>query len=135
LRGGIPKKIVRYSPKIKHFASPKFIGLATLMIRCLCNCLNPTDFLKIFGDGRPKSELFFLPGRLRWALLPKKCYSNSLSGCGSTTQPPIERRTLYHWSVAAHKSHFASVWKCKKSYVWEITKRQRKHKTCTKCNC
>ena len=37
--------------------------------------------------GRPKPELCFLPGRLRWTLLLKKRYGNSLSGCGSNTQP------------------------------------------------
>jgi len=37
--------------------------------------------------GRPKPELCFLPGRLRWTLTPKERYGNSLSGCGSNTQP------------------------------------------------
>ena len=36
--------------------------------------------------GRPKPELCFLPRRLRWTLLPKKLYGNSLNGCGSNTQ-------------------------------------------------
>jgi len=35
--------------------------------------------------GRPKLELCFLPGRLRWTLLPKERYGNSLSGYGSNT--------------------------------------------------
>jgi len=37
--------------------------------------------------GRPKPELCSLPGRLRWTLLPKEHYGNSLSGRGSKTQP------------------------------------------------
>jgi len=37
--------------------------------------------------GRPKPELCFLPGRLRWTLLPKVRYGDSLSGRGSNTQP------------------------------------------------
>jgi len=37
--------------------------------------------------GRPKPELCFLLGQLRWTLLPKERYSNSLNGCGSHTQP------------------------------------------------
>ena len=37
--------------------------------------------------GRPKPELCFLLGRLRWTLLPKESYGNSLSGCASNTQP------------------------------------------------
>ena len=37
--------------------------------------------------GRPKSALYFLPGRLRWMLLPKERCSNSLNGCGLNTQP------------------------------------------------
>jgi len=35
----------------------------------------------------PKFELCFLPGRLRWIPLTKERYGNSLSGCGSNTQP------------------------------------------------
>jgi len=42
--------------------------------------------------GRPKPELCFLPGRLRWTLLPKEHYGNSLSGYGSNTQ-------LYNWGA------------------------------------
>ena len=38
-------------------------------------------------DGRPKPESWFLPGQLRRTLLPKERYGNSLSGCGSNTQP------------------------------------------------
>jgi len=37
--------------------------------------------------GRSKPELCFLPGRLRWTLLPMERCGNSLSGCGSTTKP------------------------------------------------
>jgi len=51
--------------------------------------------------GRSKPGLYFLPGRLRWTLLPKERYGNSLSGCGSNTQPSSWRRTLYHWAIAA----------------------------------
>jgi len=35
--------------------------------------------------GRPKPELCFLPGRLRWTLLPNERYGNSLSGCEHPT--------------------------------------------------
>jgi len=37
--------------------------------------------------GRPKHEMRFLPGRLRWTLLSKECYGDSLSGRGWYTQP------------------------------------------------
>ena len=50
----------------------------------------PHDSFLIFVTaigGRLKPEVCFLPGRLRWTLLPKERYGNSLSGCGSTTQP------------------------------------------------
>jgi len=40
--------------------------------------------------GRLKPELWFLPGRLRWTHLLKERYDDSLSGCGSNTQP-------YNW--------------------------------------
>ena len=36
--------------------------------------------------GRPKPEIRFLPGQLRWTLLPKERYGDSLS-CGWNTQP------------------------------------------------
>jgi len=36
--------------------------------------------------GRPKPELCFLPGRLRWTILPKERYGNALSGCESKHQ-------------------------------------------------
>jgi len=39
-------------------------------------------------DGRPKPQQCFLSGRLRWTLLPKESYSESLSDHGSTTQLP-----------------------------------------------
>jgi len=37
--------------------------------------------------GRPKHEVCFLPGRLRWTLFPVDRYGNSFSGRGSNTQP------------------------------------------------
>jgi len=42
--------------------------------------------------GRPKPELWFLPGRLRWTILLMERYGNSLSGRGSNTQP-------YNWEA------------------------------------
>jgi len=39
------------------------------------------------NSGKPTPELCFLSGRLRWTLLPKEHYGDSLSGRGSTTQP------------------------------------------------
>jgi len=41
--------------------------------------------------GSPKPEICFLLGRLRWTLLPKKRFGDSLSG---TPNLPSERRTL-----------------------------------------
>jgi len=38
------------------------------------------------GD-RPKPEICFFPRRLKWTLLPKERYGESLSGRGSNTQP------------------------------------------------
>jgi len=44
-------------------------------------------FLVMAIGGRPKPELCFLLRQLRWTLLPKERYGNSLSGRGSNTQP------------------------------------------------
>jgi len=49
--------------------------------------------------GRPKLELYFLLGQLRWTLF-------SMEGCGKkavdrTPNLTIERRTLYHWAIVA----------------------------------
>jgi len=46
------------------------------------------------SSGKPTPELCFLPRRLRQTL-PKERYGDSLSGRGSTTQPPIEKRTSH----------------------------------------
>ena len=43
-------------------------------------------FVTVIGS-RPKPELCFLPGRLRWTLLPKECYGDSFSDRRSNTQP------------------------------------------------
>jgi len=68
--------------------------------------------------GRPKPELCFLPGRLRWTLFPKERYGNSLSGCRSNTQPSnwepdTLARTidapLYYWAVAAPNNYFCAM--------------------------
>jgi len=46
-------------------------------------------------SGRPKPELCFLPGWLRWTLLPKECYGDPLSGCVVDWTPnPWEADTL-----------------------------------------
>jgi len=37
--------------------------------------------------GWPKPEFCFMPRQLRWTLLPKERYGNSLNGRGSNTQP------------------------------------------------
>ena len=37
--------------------------------------------------ARPKPEVCFFPGRLRWTLLLKERYGDWLSGCGSKSQP------------------------------------------------
>jgi len=37
-------------------------------------------------SGWPTPEMRFLPEQLRWTLLPKERYGNSLSGRGSNTQ-------------------------------------------------
>jgi len=44
-------------------------------------------------SGMPTPEVCFLPGQLRWTLLPKERNSDSLSGCGSPNLP-IEADTL-----------------------------------------
>ena len=57
--------------------------------------------------GRPKPEIWFLPGQLKWKLLTKEHYSSSLSGRGSNTQhsmwkadilPLSYRRPMLHSS-------------------------------------
>ena len=71
--------------------------------------------------GRPKPELCFLLGRLRWTLLPKERYGNSLVGCGSNTHLPIERQTLFHWAIAApvwlRPLQHCCVWQCINNFV------------------
>jgi len=62
--------------------------------------------------GRPKPELCFLLGQLRWTLLPRERYGNSLSGRGSNTQT-FKRRTLYHWAIAAICRGQHCCWTCK----------------------
>jgi len=52
----------------------------------------------------PKPELY-LPGRLRWTLFPKERYGNSIHSIHSVAVDrspnlPIERRTLYRWTIA-----------------------------------
>jgi len=45
-------------------------------------------FLYLDFDGaRPEPGICSLPGRLRWMLLPKERYGDSLGGRGSITQP------------------------------------------------
>jgi len=51
--------------------------------------------------GRRMPELCFLPGRLRWTILPKERYGESLSGRGSNTQPSNCEADIYQWSFAA----------------------------------
>jgi len=61
------------------------------------------EFLVTAIGGRSKPESCFLPGRLRWTLLSKDRYSNSLSGCGSYTQPSNwEEDTLPLSSLPPH---------------------------------
>jgi len=48
-----------------------------------------------FGDGKPTPELRFLPGRLRWALLPKSAAVIHSAVADRTPKPPIERRTSH----------------------------------------
>jgi len=55
--------------------------------------------LVMSSGGRPKPELCFLPGWLRWTLVPKERYGNSLSGHGSNTQPSTT-------SYTSHCHHF-----------------------------
>ena len=59
--------------------------------------------------GRPKPELCFLPGRLRWTLLHKERYDNSLSGCGSSTQPSKWETNTITELLPSHLS-----WWCRK---------------------
>ena len=58
---------------------------------------NATD---LFYDNWRQAEtpMMLFVGRLRWTLLPKECYSESLSGRGSTPNLPTVRWTLYHWA-------------------------------------
>ena len=74
--------------------------------------------------GRPKPELCFLLERLRWMLLPKERYSNSLSGCGSNTQPSNLRG--WHFTtellpsprlIEKEKSHLFVVLKLTKAII------------------
>jgi len=47
-------------------------------------------------SSKLKTEICPLLGQLRWMLLPKKHYGNSLIGYGLNTQPSIGRRTINH---------------------------------------
>ena len=70
-----------------HFS--RWISLCKALVFYLLRDKIGRTFFKILVTaigGRPKPELCFLPGRLRWTVLPKERYGNSLSGCGSNTQ-------------------------------------------------
>jgi len=43
-------------------------------------------------SGRPKPEILFLPGAVRWTPMPKERYGDSLSGRGSNEYPVFELR-------------------------------------------
>ena len=71
--------------------------------------------------SRPKSEFCFLPRWLRWVLLPNERYDDSVSGCGSNTQPfswaADTLALIYHqhcWSRSISTSH---TW-C--TYNWDV---------------
>jgi len=50
-------------------------------------------------DGRPKPDYCFLSGRLRWTLLPKKRYGDSLSESNTPTFQLRGRHcTTEHWA-------------------------------------
>jgi len=48
-----------------------------------------------FRDGKPKPELRFLPGRLRWALFPKSATVIHSAAVDRTLKSPTERRTSH----------------------------------------
>jgi len=51
-------------------------------------CKPTFNVIMVMAIGsRLKPEICFLPGWLRWILLPKESYGDSLSGCGLNTQP------------------------------------------------
>jgi len=61
-------------------------------VRMVCLLRTFTKFFFFFIlmaaiRGRPKPVICFLLGQLGWMLLPKERYGDSLSGCGSNTQP------------------------------------------------
>ena len=55
---------------------------------------------------QPQAQACFLPGWLRWTLLPKEGYGDSLSGRRSNLS--FQRRPLYHWAIAAPTSDWTS---------------------------
>jgi len=52
-------------------------------------------------SGMPTPETSFLPGQFRLTILSKEHHGESLSVCELSHNLPIERRTLYHWAIAA----------------------------------
>jgi len=73
---------------ITWLSNIRFLG--TLRSDLSWHGVNRTFFFYNFDDSnwrQAKPELHFLPGQLRWTLLPKERYGNSLSGRGSNTQP------------------------------------------------
>ena len=88
-----------------HFCHSNRVASTIMSLKQKSN-LNPCVefFLLILVTaigGRPKPELCFLAGQLKWTFLPKERYGNSLSGRGSNNQASNWEWALYHWAIVA----------------------------------
>jgi len=80
--------------------------------------------------GRPMPEFCFLPGRFRWTFLPKERCGDSLSGCGSNTQPfnwetdtlPLSypRRFYRNFKLPSFGGSFCPILSSKPSYLLHV---------------
>jgi len=62
----------------------------------------------------PTPEICFLPGQFRLTILPKEQHGESLTVCELNLS--IERRTLYHWTIAAAAKSSSPMPRCQEMF-------------------
>jgi len=79
--------------KLRHWTSKN-------SMRCAKKCF--FIILAKVISGMPTSEICFLPGQFRLTILPKSTTASHSVSVNRTYNLPLERRTLYHWAIAAN---------------------------------
>jgi len=94
-------------------------------MRYVTNCLNN------FGDGNYRHTNAwncFLPGKLRWTILPKARCGVTLSIGELDTQPSTWETNLYHWAIATPTKSLSPMPRCQVMLwcaVGELLRNQR----------